>query len=91
MRWSRSPHRIWAAFVTVGLVLALVTVPSSGAAPDRGSFDATARPLIRNSGQAYLNTRLPIKARVEDPFQLKNPRELKLSVTAGGLLKLCSK
>jgi len=66
MRLSKSPHRTWAAFVIAGLVLALVSVPSSGAAPDRGSFDATARPLIRNSGQAYLNTRLPIKARVED-------------------------
>jgi len=66
MRLSTSPHRTWAAFVIAGLVLALVSVPSSGAAPDRGSFDATARPLIRNSGQPYLNTRLPIKARVED-------------------------
>ena len=66
MRLSKSSHRTWAAFVTVGLVIALVSVPSSGAAPDRGSFDATARPQMRNSGQAYLNTRLPIKARVED-------------------------
>ena len=35
MRLSNSPHRTWAAFVPVALVLALVSVPSSGAAPDR--------------------------------------------------------
>jgi hypothetical protein len=40
MRLSKSPHRTWAAFVIVRLVLALVSVPSSE--PLRpGSFDAS--------------------------------------------------
>jgi beta-glucosidase len=68
MRLSTSAHRTWAAFVAVVLVLALVSVPSSGAAPDRTpySVDASGRPLIHNSGQAYLDARLPVRTRVED-------------------------
>jgi beta-glucosidase len=68
MRLSTSPHRTWAAFVPVALVLALVSVPSSDAAPGRTpySVDASGRPMIHNSGQAYLNAHLPVRSRVED-------------------------
>ncbi|MEU4295605.1 glycoside hydrolase family 3 protein [Kribbella sp. NPDC026596] len=68
MRLSTSSHRTWAAFVAAVLVLALVSVPSSDAAPDRTpySVDASGRTLIHNSGQAYLNARLPVRTRVED-------------------------
>ncbi|HET6986449.1 MAG TPA: glycoside hydrolase family 3 N-terminal domain-containing protein, partial [Kribbella sp.] len=68
MRLSISPHRTWAAFVATVLVLALVSVPSSGAAPDRTPYavDASGRTLIHNSGQAYLNAKLPVRTRVED-------------------------
>ena len=68
MRLSTSSHRTWAAFVAAVLVLALVSLPSSGAAPDRMrySVDASGRTLIHNSGQAYLNARLPVRTRVED-------------------------
>jgi hypothetical protein len=68
MHLTSSPHRTWAAFVPAVLVLALVSLPSSGAAPDRTrySVDASGRPLIHNSGQVYLNARLPVPARVAD-------------------------
>ena len=67
MRLSISPHRAWAAFVALALVLALVSVPSSDAAPGRTpySVDASGRPMIHNSGQAYLNAHLPVRSRVE--------------------------
>ena len=62
MRLSTSSHRTWAAIVPVALVLALVSLPSSGAAPDsaRYSVDASGRPLIHNNGQAYLNAGPPV-------------------------------
>ena len=68
MRLSSSPHRTWAAVVPAALVLALVSLPSSGAAPDSARYpvDASGRTLIHNSGQAYLNARLPVRTRVED-------------------------
>ncbi|ONI77421.1 beta-glucosidase [Kribbella sp. ALI-6-A] len=78
MRWSESPRRSWArrallAAVPVTLVLTVAPTNSSGV-PTAADSAATAsyptdhagRTLFRNTGQAYLNHRLPVRHRVED-------------------------
>jgi len=77
MRFSESPR--WArrtTVVAVALALAVVPTRSVGVAPN--SFGTAAAPstaygtdlagrtLIRNSGQGYLNAKLPVRHRVQD-------------------------
>jgi beta-glucosidase len=73
MRLSESPRRTWArrttlAVVPIALVLALAPTSSVGVAPATTSSatDQSARPQIRNSGQAYLDAKLPVWKRVQD-------------------------
>ncbi|TCN37722.1 beta-glucosidase [Kribbella orskensis] len=75
MRLSESPRRSWArrttfAVVPIALVLALAPTSSVGVAPapttTSYATDQSARPQIRNSGQAYLDAKLPVGKRVED-------------------------
>jgi beta-glucosidase len=75
MRLSESPRRTWArrttlAAVPIALVLGFAPASSVGVAPATTTTsyaaDQSARPQIRNSGQAYLNARLPVRDRVKD-------------------------
>jgi len=73
MRLSESPRRTWArrttlAVVPIALVLALAPTSSVGVAPAPTSYatDQSGRPQIRNSGQAYLDAKLPVWKRVQD-------------------------
>ncbi|TDO34297.1 beta-glucosidase [Kribbella sp. VKM Ac-2527] len=79
MRLSQSPLRIRArrTVLPAVLVLALAATPAATVAPDDGSTayavggaaygtDAFGRPQISNTGQAYLDAKLPIRHRVED-------------------------
>ncbi|TCO40199.1 beta-glucosidase [Kribbella antiqua] len=68
MRLITSPRRFFAAIVPLALVLAVGSTPSAVVATDGPppSVDELGRPLIRNSGQAYLNAGLPVAARVAD-------------------------
>ncbi len=81
MRLSQSPRRIRArrTVIPAVLVLALAATPAATVAPHDGSTayaagvggaayktDALGRPQISNTGQAYLNAKVPIRQRVED-------------------------
>jgi beta-glucosidase len=80
MRLNESPCRAWGrratlAAVPLALILAFAPSQSSGAPPSSEAPPAAAaaygvdqfgRPQIRNSGQAYLNAKLPVSDRVAD-------------------------